>query len=212
MPIKFSPTIIQELSDLFFNTEEQYFYEVESTLRAVFLAYPQNVTFNDVLIKATLLNSLYYTQIYSITTISQHICDLQIDTKINVNNITAVDDIRIGHGIGGQKERDFYSFATKYLHFHKPDNFPIYDQLVKRFLSKLNKEIQFHSRFTQNDLLDYSLFKSVIDSLNASLNIPNFGYREFDKGLWVYSKYLFKRNELSRNFAREIRSVLQNNA
>ncbi len=211
MAITFSPQLIEALSDLFFNTDQNKYDEVDTALFSVFHEYPGNTDFGDVLIKATLLNSLYGTNIYKIVSMVEHICRLSIDDKIQRNDLSVVDDLRIGHGIGnGQNERNFYSFATKYIHFHNPSNFPLFDQLVKRFVTNINKEILFHSRFKQTDLHDYAYFKEVIDSLITKLNIPNFGYNKIDKGLWVYSKYLYKREELSEEFILEIEDIIQN--
>ena len=100
MAIIFSPQLIEALSDLFFNTDQYYYYEVDSTLASVFQQYPRNSDFGDVLIKATLLNSLYGTNIYKIVSMVEHICGLSIDDKIQRNDLSVIDDLRMGHGIG----------------------------------------------------------------------------------------------------------------
>lgn len=164
---------------------------------------PKNTRIEDVLIKATLINSLYGTAIFDIIKISQHICNKNIDQKINNGEISVIDDIRTGHGIPADenRERNLYSFATKYISLHAPEKFPIYDGLVKRLLKDINSIHKFHNpSFTQNDLAAYHRLKSVIDSLIAFLNLKrDFRYKKIDQALWLYAKYLYKPDELKKD-------------
>ena len=89
---------------------------------------------------------------------------------------------------------NFYSFATKYAHFHQPNLYPMYDNLVMRLLCAANKTMGFHKKFKQSDLKKYSDYKSVIDSLAQHLGIADWGYKKIDQGLWKCAKDLFKKD------------------
>ena len=149
----------------------------------------------DVCIKAVLINALYQTAILDIKRLAEHIVTKNIDSKLNTGDVSVVEDIRSGHGIksskGRHKEINFYSFATKYVHFHQPNSFPIYDNLVMRLLCEANKKMGFCEKFTQSKLKDYSFYKFVIDSLAQYLSIADWGYKKIDQGLWMYARGLY---------------------
>lgn len=153
--------------------------------------FPKNDTECSVYTKAILVNTLYRTAIQDIVGVARHILAKKIDAKLEAKDLSVVDDIRLGHGVGGEQERNLYSFATKYVHFHRPNAYPIFDNLVKRLLSNLNKRMNFHDRFTQADLRIYCKYKSVVDAFARHLEIGDWGYKKLDQGLWVYAKYCY---------------------
>jgi len=86
-----------------------------------------------VLLKATLVNALYATNVYDIVTIARHIACPKIGDALRAGSPEAVEAIAREHGIGkgnASGYRDFYVFATKYAHWHNPDAYPIYDSYV----------------------------------------------------------------------------------
>jgi len=165
---------------------------VEDAVSRPFQEFPNNTDLGQVLPKVILLNSLYATGIMDVQRMAGHIHSLgqELDAKLDCGDLSAVDDIRIGHGIRMKTgtEPSFYSFATKYLHWQRPTLFPIFDSLVCRVLPRLNKQFRFHDPFCQNDLWGYPVLKAVLDSLMAYVNLPQFRYKGMDKGLWVYGK------------------------
>jgi len=186
-----SRELIINIADIYFSYMR--YREVDSAIELTFSQSQYNVDIEDILIKASAINSLYNTVIMSIVTMAEHILKIRPDAKFNTGDISVIDDIRLGHGVGNNNgDKNFYSFATKYAHFHKPFYFPIYDSLVMRILTILNKQHGFYGRdFKQPELKDYSLFKDAIDSLIAYLGINKFGYKIIDKGLWLYAKYYY---------------------
>jgi hypothetical protein len=166
-------------------------------IKRAFYQFPTNDDIAVVCIKAVLINALYQTVIFDIIHLARHIVGKSIDPKLRAADLGVINDIRFGHGIG---ERDLYSFATKYAHFHKPDLYPIYDNLVKRLLSNANRKMRFYKEgFTQPQLKDYSAYKSVVDSLVEHLNIPaSWKYKKIDQGLWIYAKYRYRPKEVKK--------------
>ena len=152
--------------------------------------------------------------IYDVPRIARHITGLNIDQKLATTELSLIDDIRTGHGIGTtSKERNLYSFATKYVHFHKPDAYPLFDNLVKELLPAINKAIAFsRSRFTQKQLLNYPTYKETIDALMRFLDVATWGYKRFDEGLWVIARYkkehVFDRTRTAQTVFNQLRQTI----
>jgi hypothetical protein len=168
-----------------FHQVPQYEHSDRIIKRAM-TGFPLNTDLEQVLTKVVLVNSLYRTGIFDVWKIAKHIHDQNIDPKIHDEDITVVDDIRSGHGIN---KRNLYSFATKYVHWHRPSGFPIYDGLVARLLRDLNSERQFYPEFVLSDLKRYSLLKSVIDELRSKMRLEDLDYKRVDEGLWIHAKH-----------------------
>ncbi len=171
---------------------------------------PMNNSFQAVYEKTVLINTLYSTVVYDTIGMARHILRTNIDSKLESGDISVIGDIRAGHGIrtnrGKQKEIDFYSFATKYAAFHRPDVFPLYDDYVKKLLWQLNKIHKFTRRFTQTELRKYPFFKEVIDSLATLVNMEDCLYEELDHALWLYGKYIDKQGRLDKALSEVIRN------
>jgi len=189
---------IEECSSVF--REINRFYLSQEAIRSIIEKNPENRETVIVLAKAGLINYLYGTAIFDVIPIAEHIVKLDLDDLLKTGDIVVIDKIRHGHGIRSKKgkEIDFYSFSTKYTFFHNPRSFPMYDNLIMRLLCHLNKDCNFHSRFTQNDLRDYPTYKAVIDALAMATGLTDRLYREFDHGLWVYAKYRYSTQSLKQ--------------
>jgi hypothetical protein len=157
---------------------------------------PENIDKLDVLLKFSVLNDLYRTNIYDKTKIVDHINRLSIeenlDQLLKSGNPDAVNKIRSGHGICLKKtgmEYNFYSFATKYCHFSNPKYYPIYDQYVEKAIMKLRNEnyIQFSN---QNDLYNPQTFKNIICLIIQKFDLKD--YQTADRALWRYGQHLAK--------------------
>jgi hypothetical protein len=99
----------------------------------VFDSAKENERIEQVLSKVCVLNSLYATSVYHVVRMAHHIVSIEdLDRMLDKGELNAVESIRRGHGIhlSNGKDRDFYSFATKYCHFHSPERFPMWDTLV----------------------------------------------------------------------------------
>jgi hypothetical protein len=186
---------------------------IDEAIRDAVVQFPRHDMMCGVLTKAVLINVLYQTQIRDITKMAEHISKHgnEIDRKLNSEDITVVDIIRHGHGIrgskGSKKEKDFYSFATKYVHFHKPDSFPIYDNRVKRLLTAAKKWNVFNQEFTQKNLKDYARYKSVVDCLANGLDVADWGYKKIDQGLWLWAKHEYAAKLLPSGVRKQLAAI-----
>lgn len=183
------------------------FYKVEKykvsdeIMQSAIEFYPGNKKLKHVYAKVVLLNDIYHTVVYDTYKLSCHIHDKNIDMKLLAGDLGVIDDIRLGHGIldsRTNKERNLYSFASKYAGWHYPSSYPLFDSFVQSILSALNKEVNFHSAFKPEDLVDYVLFKSVIDALIKHLKLDRYRYQKMDKGLWIYGRFVDEKSTLRR--------------
>lgn len=149
---------------------------------------PHNKTMEDILLKSAALNAFYSTNIFSIYPVAKHIHELAIDERLAAGDMTLVDDIQ--RVVVGGKEKNFYSFATKYCSHHNENDFPIYDSYVDEMLRYFQEKYQFSS-FNRNDLKQYTKFHAILMEFRAHFGLERFGLKEVDKYLWQVRKDYF---------------------
>ena len=123
------------------NLLENYVLQENSLDKLFFNIYPYNNDINDILIKCSSLNDFYSTNIFSIFTVAKHILNLNIDERLQKKDLSLVNDIA-KLSING-KDKNFYSFATKYCSHHMPTVYPIYDSFVEKVLLYFKKQDKF---------------------------------------------------------------------
>jgi len=162
----------------------------ESALNKLFYqTYPDNKDIDDVLVKVSVLNDFYSTNIFSPFKVAKHIIDLDIDERLAAGDVTLVNEIaRVDMDNGTVK--NFYSFATKYCSHHKPLNFPIYDSYVDRLLRYFRDVDGFYS-FSNHDLKDYVKFKKILLEFSKFYNLESYNLKDIDKYLWQLGKEKF---------------------
>lgn len=170
---------------------ENYVLQENSLNKLFFKTYPNNDNIEDILIKASALNDFYSTNIFSIFSVAKHIKKLNIDDRLKENDETLVNDIAKVNI--NNKEKNFYSFATKYCSHHKPIDFPIYDSYVEKILIYFNKKDNFYS-FSKKDLKNYSLFKKVLMEFKKYYNIDSYNLKDIDRYIWQLGKEYFPNN------------------
>jgi len=165
----------------------------ERSLEKLFLrTYPNNNDLDDVLIKVCSLNDFYSTNIFSPFTVAKHIVELNIDKDLKKENLSIVNKIGLVT-MNGNKQKNFYSFATKYCSHHKPNVYPIYDSYVEKVLMHLKKKDSF-SKFKKADLKEYELFKSILLDFQKFYNLEQFDIKHIDQYLWQLGKEYFPKN------------------
>lgn len=169
------------------NSLENYILQENALDKLFFSTYPANKDINDILIKASALNDFYSTNIFSIFTISKHILELNIDKRIEQHDLNLVNDIANVTISGRQK--NFYSFATKYCSHHNPILFPIYDSYVEKVLLYFNKTNKFY-KFEKSDFKDYHNFYNILCSFKEFYKI-SYSLKDIDKYLWQLGKEFF---------------------
>lgn len=161
----------------------------ESSLDKLFLkTYPNNTDINDILIKASSLNDFYSTNIFSIFSVAKHILELNIDERLKAGDETLVNDI--AKIIINNKNKNFYSFASKYCSHHYPTEYPIYDNYVEKVLFYFKKRDKFDD-FTKEDLKNYKIFKKILITFKNFYKIDEYDLKEIDKYIWQLGKEYF---------------------
>lgn len=191
-------TPTNELVDIYidkFNNDERYLLADQAIIN-LFHKFPENKKLEDVLLKISVINDLYSTNIFGTFILAKHILSLNIDSAIKNADPTIVNLIAVGHGIPKPKglgDRNFYSFATKYCSWHNKDEYPIYDSFVDKILIAYRNKDNF-STFNDSDLKDFKRFKEIIADFRKHYNLTKHNLKETDKFLWIYGKTTFPNN------------------
>ena len=169
---------------------ENYVLQESSLDKLVFKTYPKNDDINDILIKCSSLNDFYSTNIFSIFSVAKHILKLNIDKRLKEGDATLVNDIAKVK-ING-KDKNFYSFATKYCSHHFPTIYPIYDYYVEKVLLYFRDKDHFLD-FKKSDLKKYDLFKNILISFRNYYGLNEYNLKDIDRYLWQLGKDYFKK-------------------
>ncbi len=171
--------VIQEeaLDDLFLNT------------------YPENKNIKQVIIKVSALNDFYSTNIFKVFPVAENIIDLNIDERLEKNDLKLVNDIANVKVLeqtetSAEKYINFYSFATKYCSRYKPTEYPIYDYYVEQVL-KYFRNTEKRITFRNDDIKVYSKFKQILLDFREVYNLEQYNLKEIDKYLWLMGKEKF---------------------
>tara|TARA_B100000508_G_C11441566_1_gene269043 strand:+ start:596 stop:1219 length:624 start_codon:yes stop_codon:yes gene_type:complete len=178
-----------------FNNDERY-YRADQAIIKLFKAFPYNKKLEDILLKISVINDLYSTNILGTFKMAKHIQKLDIDEGLREGNPDIVHQIAKDHDIRtkkNNKEIIFYSFATKYCSWHNRNYYPIYDNFVDKVLMAYKRKDNF-SDFKQADLKDFEKFKKIIQDFVDYYKLNQYNLKDVDKFLWIYGKELFPAN------------------
>lgn len=158
----------------------------EKALAELFAAHPANDNSSHVLLKVVALNSLYTTRILAVLRLAHYIADrgAQLDASLAAGSPEAVATIaRAGNG---DSDLSFYTFATKYCNWHKPNLYPIYDSRVEKYLLTLKKQGLFECEALSGheDLHSYPQFCVVMTAFREQFGLGSFTFKQIDKFLW----------------------------
>ena len=143
---------------------------------------PKNNDLSDILIKCSVLNKFYSTNVYYINELAKHIKEVNMDARLMNGDITLVNEIA---KVPGRPR--YYSFATKYCSHHFPKIFPIYDNNVELVLKYFREKDDFAS-FKNEDLKDYLKFVEIVNAFRIKYELTQFNYKELDIYLWLLGK------------------------
>ena len=154
--------------------------------------YKGNSDLNGILIKCSVLNDFYSTNIFKVYPVAKHIQSISnIDDRLSSGDVELVNEI--AKITIEDKEKNFYSFATKYCSHHNQDDYPIYDYYVVKMLLHFKKKDHF-CKFKRQDLKDYPKFKSILEEFRKKYNL-DFSFKELDRYLWLSGKHFFTRKK-----------------
>ena len=177
--------------ELLFYAEEGWTRHDIEALDALFSAYPKNTCPWQVLLKVTALNALYKTRIMNVYPVVETILGVgrKLDSLISRADPAAVDLMKMVKFAKRKKAMNFFSFASKYCHFHRPDRYPIYDQYVDAALRKLRRDKMLAFEPDALNREAYAPFKSVVDAFIEKY-AAGCSYDAADKFLWRMGKGL----------------------
>lgn len=174
-------------------------------LDALFSAYPKNTCPWQVLLKVTTLNVLYKTRIMNVYPVVETILGVgrKLDSLISRGDPAAVDLMKMVKFAKRDKTINFFSFASKYCHFHKPDRYPIYDQYVDAALRKLRRDKQLTFASGALNRESYAPFKAVIEEF-IERYAAGCSYDAVDKFLWQMGKDLKRQRRPKSSHERRV--------
>jgi hypothetical protein len=153
---------------------------------------PSHKDISDVILKVSALNDFYSTNLFNTHAVAEHIISIDnIENRLKKGDTSLVNEIALVNISG--KEKNFYSFASKYCAHHKPSLYPIYDRYVVKMLLEFNKRHNFY-HFVAADLKNYTFFIDVIRSFQNYFNLKEFSLRDIDLLLWLMGKEYFPIN------------------
>ena len=167
---------------------------VEPALTELFGRYPDNKDVRHVLLKVVALNSLYSTRIpiYSekipnAVDLAQHIHKnaQEIDSGLAVDAPGIVETIAWVRA-AGKKERGYFSFATKYCSWHRPELYPMWDANVQTYIEYLQERSDFAKPFNVSaDHWKYKEFRGAMNAFRDRYHLGSFAFKDIDKFLWL---------------------------
>ena len=150
--------------------------------------YKSNKNLKSIMIKCSVLNDFYSTNIFKIYPVACHILELNIDDRLKTGDLTIVNEIA-NNTISG-KNKNFYSFASKYCSHHDQDVYPIYDSYVDQMLRYFRNTDKFY-KFRNDDLKNYVKFKDILLRFKDFYKLENYSLKDIDKYLWQAGKQYF---------------------
>ncbi len=176
-----------------FDANERYRTGDEG-LSKLLSAFSRNDNLDEILLKVTAVNKLYSTNILGVFEVAKRILELKIDRWLEVDSADVVDqiaEVRIK-----DKTRRFYSFATKYCCWHRPEGYPMHDRFVNQSLWEYKKADSF-ANFDRCELSGkYARFREIVSGFRDHYQLAQFSFKQLDKFLWSYGQ------ELSENARR----------
>lgn len=145
--------------------------------------YPGNENLKEVLLKCAAINAFSSTHVYDLYSMAEHIVGMQIDGRLRRGDISLVDSI--AKIIISGKSYNFYSFATKYCHYHNPESYPIYDNYVARVLCSFPDDFRV---IKEKELRDYAKFVDTLKDFRQHYEL-NMSFVELDKYLWRLGRW-----------------------
>lgn len=160
------------------------FFGADSTINLVVGQWPKNQVKDEILAKVLVIDSLYSTNIYYPDALAEHILSKNIDEALQAGSSAVVEEIATVEVLPSKLIR-YYSFATKYCSFHKPDSYHIYDSYIEWLLWEYRKEHQF-SHVKRGDIrASYEHFAGMISDFVQYFGLEALTKKQLDKFLWI---------------------------
>lgn len=156
---------------------------VDTTLSKLVAEFPRNSDLGEVLMKVTCINKWYSTEIRAVLAKARQIVRLKVDEYLD-DPAAAVT--RIAEPAAPKHPRT-YSFATKYVAFHRPLDCWIFDGEVEHMLQWYAGTREYGFDYA-GDLRDYIQFAKVMEMFRSHFGLDQFERRQIDKFLWIEAR------------------------
>jgi hypothetical protein len=172
------PTVekVKKYAENFFNNPK--YGTNYNAIKKLVSAFPKNDNLEEILLKATVINFLYHTQIWNIFSVAKKIYELKIDSLIDGDSPSEEIVNRIARG-----KRNNYSFATKYCSFHNEEFYPMFDKKVKKALKGYNRENKFGAKKT--NFRNFKEYRNFILKFRKHFHLETIPLCSLDKFLWL---------------------------
>jgi hypothetical protein len=172
---------------------------VEWVLTQLFQQFPENMDFDEVVVKTKVLNTLYNTQIRAVNEVARHICNLAIDPDLRAGKPGIVDRIAVVTMSASGKKRRNYSFASKYCSWHNQRSYPIWDSRVNAYLTWLRQRPEGSFLVKNPDSwTEYAEFVDMMNNLRKVDTLGEFSFKQIDKFLYTEGGKLIAEKERLR--------------
>lgn len=176
--------------------DEGKYKEQERVTKTFFKNNPEHDVLEKVLIKVAILNDFYSTRIFNVFKVAKHIVkvngDMDITKTLSSENTNADLIKKLAEIDLKGKEKNFFSFATKYCALHlddTKDTYPIYDSYIYEMLRAFNDNYQNFGDLSNKKLRgDYTAFKGILESFRETYGLSKYSLRNIDKCLWQIGK------------------------
>ncbi len=178
--------IIKGLLEKFESEKYIHYNKQDEAIKSLIEKYPNNNDLLGVILKVGIINSFYSTNIFKPFDVAKKIYEIKdFDIRVKKGDFSLINQIA-NVTISG-KNKNFYSFATKYCYHHNQEKFVIYDSFVE---SQIWKNIQ-KDRFTKikrKQLKDYYFYMSTFLKFKEFYHLDKFNNREIELALWIKNK------------------------
>jgi len=165
------------------------YYGADPAVGLIFNAWPRNAVYEEILVKVIVLNRLYSTNIYNVYGVAEHIHRLDIDDRLASGDETLVWDVTHA-AFAPDQNFAFYSFATKYCAWHRPEVFVIYDSYVDDVLWTHQHTHQF-GKFRRYELKSYPTLIKILHAFAVHFGLVDLSRKELDKYLWLEGRLAY---------------------
>jgi hypothetical protein len=171
-----------------FVDQEMYFVNDVRNLE-LFANTPQNLKEEDIRTKVSAINNSDLRDLYIQDAMITHIHNLNIDNRLNSNDLSLVEDIATITVNG--KTHHVLHFASAYCNYHKPDVFPIYSEQFHSFYKQYILENKLP--LDPEKLTSYNVFTKALNHLNQELGVnEKMNYLQQRKFAWLYAESILK--------------------
>jgi hypothetical protein len=187
-----SPALVEDAKRQW-HENKRFVVQDKALRRLYYKLCPRHDDIAEVLLKVTVLNSFYSTNLYYPFEVAKRIVALKPCERIADGDTSLVNEMALVSVRG--KEHRFYSFATKYCCQHNPDNFPIFDTLVETMLLHF-RSVDGFAEFKKKDLKDYPRFFGIVQAFREFYGLGKFSLRWIDRYLWFAGRAAFGKGRL----------------